>query len=301
MVIGHHAEADIDLSCVSRAANYQAHASSRRESQRTPAGRNWMLMRGPSTRERLGTECSHVRWQLPPITKRSPLPTSKWREGPPPRGRKRKLRGAPNETIATNVSTVLPRPMVSPCHATLSLPSRYRQSPTVRNGSPSSGQYPSLSALSHCASSVGSGSGCSRRRRRPASGRRAHGRTSVAVRLSTEPPPPDGRKARRTPRPSCGEARPMPPRPGIVRSCPGVTRASSDRGSAIQQRGLVERLHAPSLAEYEHTFVRLGAPCGPGPPSLRGPVRRGRPAALGRRAMNYKGRRWFTPRSTLRS
>ena len=33
-------------------------------------------------------------------------------------------RGAPRETIATMVSSVRPRPMVSPCQATLSRPSR---------------------------------------------------------------------------------------------------------------------------------------------------------------------------------
>ena len=47
-------------------------------------------------------------------------------------------RGVPSETIATMVSCVLPRPVVSPCQATLSRPSRYRHSPAVRNGSPSS-------------------------------------------------------------------------------------------------------------------------------------------------------------------
>ena len=43
---------------------------------------------------------------------------------PPPRGRSASRRGSPNETIATIVSWVLPRPMVSPCQATLSRPSR---------------------------------------------------------------------------------------------------------------------------------------------------------------------------------
>ena len=40
--------------------------------------------------------------------------------------------------MATMVSSVLLRPIVSPCQATLSSPSRYRQSPAVTNGSPSS-------------------------------------------------------------------------------------------------------------------------------------------------------------------
>ena len=47
-------------------------------------------------------------------------------------------RGAPRDTMATIVSCVLPRPVVSPCQATLSRPSRYRHRPAVRNGSPSS-------------------------------------------------------------------------------------------------------------------------------------------------------------------
>lgn len=38
----------------------------------TPAGRNWILTRGPTPRRVLGTACSQVRWQLPPMTIRSP-------------------------------------------------------------------------------------------------------------------------------------------------------------------------------------------------------------------------------------
>ena len=63
---------------------------------------------------------------------------SNCRDRPPPLGRKRKRRGVPNETMATTVSSVRLRPIRSPCHATLSRPFRYRQSPTVQKGSPSS-------------------------------------------------------------------------------------------------------------------------------------------------------------------
>src|SRR5215831_13289955 len=107
--------------------------------QRTPRGRNCTLIRGPVTRVLLGTACSQVRWQLPPMTSRSPWPTS-WRNvGPlPSRGRSSRGRGVPSDTIATTVSSVLPRPIVSPCHATLSRPSRYRHNPAVHSGSPSS-------------------------------------------------------------------------------------------------------------------------------------------------------------------
>jgi hypothetical protein len=49
-----------------------------------------------------------------------------------------RLRGDPNETIATIVSKCADRPMVSPCQATLSRPSRYRHMPAVTNSSPSS-------------------------------------------------------------------------------------------------------------------------------------------------------------------
>ncbi len=45
---------------------------------RTPGGRYWMLMRGPAGRAVFGTACSHVYWQLPPMTRRSPRPSS-WR------------------------------------------------------------------------------------------------------------------------------------------------------------------------------------------------------------------------------
>jgi hypothetical protein len=41
---------------------------------RTPRGRNWTLMRGPTGRADLGIACSQVRWQLPPMTIRSPWP-----------------------------------------------------------------------------------------------------------------------------------------------------------------------------------------------------------------------------------
>jgi hypothetical protein len=96
-------------------------------------------MRGPVAWALFGTACSQVRWQLPPMTSRSPCPTSYRRDGPPPRGRSASARGAPSDTMATMVSSRLPRPIVSPCQATLSRPSRYRHSPAVRNGSPSSG------------------------------------------------------------------------------------------------------------------------------------------------------------------
>ena len=43
---------------------------------------------------------------------------------PPPRGRSGKPRGPRRATIATMVSSVLLRPIVSPCQATLSRPSR---------------------------------------------------------------------------------------------------------------------------------------------------------------------------------
>ena len=59
--------------------------------------------------------------------------------GPPDRAaRNAKTLVAPRLTMATMVSSVLLRPMVSPCQATLSVPSRYRHRPAVVNGSPSS-------------------------------------------------------------------------------------------------------------------------------------------------------------------
>ena len=75
-------------------------------------GRNCTLIRGFALAI-FGTACSHVRWQVPPITRRSPQPRSNARERPPPAGRSRKRRGAPSETMAT---TVCPdcRPMRSP-------------------------------------------------------------------------------------------------------------------------------------------------------------------------------------------
>ena len=111
-----------------------------RRRQRTSCGRNCTLIRGPVARAVFGTACSQVRWQLPPITSRSPWPMS-WRSArPPPRGRSSRERGAPRDRMATTVSSVAPRPIRSPCQATLSRPSRYRQRPAVQSGSPRSGR-----------------------------------------------------------------------------------------------------------------------------------------------------------------
>ena len=72
------------------------------------------------------------------MTSRSPWPISCRIAGPPPRGRSSRARGAPRDRMATTVSSVAPRPIRSPCQATLSRPSRYRHRPAVQNGSPSS-------------------------------------------------------------------------------------------------------------------------------------------------------------------
>ncbi len=113
------------LTCPSRPAPPCARPPSRpRPAQRTSRGRNCTLIRGPAARAVFGTACSQVRWQLPPITSRSPWPMS-WRSaGPPPRGRSSRARGAPRDRMATTVSSVAPRPIRSPCQATLSRPSR---------------------------------------------------------------------------------------------------------------------------------------------------------------------------------
>ena len=95
----------------------------RATAQKTPRGRNCTEIRGPAWAT-LGTACSQVRWHEPPITTRSPWPISNDSDSPPPRGRSASRRGSPNETIATIVSCRRPRPIVSPCQATLSRPSR---------------------------------------------------------------------------------------------------------------------------------------------------------------------------------
>ena len=79
-------------------------------------------IRGPACAV-LGTACSQVLWHDPPITSRSPCPMVNAIDEPPPRGRSISFR-VTNETIATMVSSRLPRPMVSPCQATESRPSR---------------------------------------------------------------------------------------------------------------------------------------------------------------------------------
>ena len=55
-----------------------------RRPQRTPRGRNCTLIRGPTAWDVFGTACSQVRWQLPPMTSRSPWPTSNRSEPPRP-------------------------------------------------------------------------------------------------------------------------------------------------------------------------------------------------------------------------
>ena len=57
----------------------------------TPRGRNWMLIRGPTGLLVFGTACSQVRWQLPPITSRSPCASVRRSDAPPPRGRQQEL------------------------------------------------------------------------------------------------------------------------------------------------------------------------------------------------------------------
>jgi hypothetical protein len=89
----------------------------------TLRGRNCTEIRGPAWAT-FGTAWSQVRWQEPPITTRSPCPISTDSESPPPRGRSASRRGSPSDTIATIVSWSRPRPIRSPCQATLSRPSR---------------------------------------------------------------------------------------------------------------------------------------------------------------------------------
>ena len=96
--------------------------------------RNVTLMRGPVVTRTLGTVCSQSCWQAPPITNRSPLPRFHDSEAPPPRGRSRSGRGAPRLTIAMTGLVTMWR-WRSPCHATESLPSRYRLNPIESNGS----------------------------------------------------------------------------------------------------------------------------------------------------------------------
>ena len=94
--------------------------------QRTPCGRNWMLMRGPTERAVFGTACSQVRWQEPPITMRSPCPSG-LRTGsrPPPAGPQHQIaRGADGQDGDHGVLAGRRARSVSPCQATLSRPSR---------------------------------------------------------------------------------------------------------------------------------------------------------------------------------
>ena len=68
----------------------------RGRTQRTPRGRSWTLIRGPTGLAVLGTACSQVRWHEPPMTSRSPCPRW-WRSAgaPPPFGRSSSAAGCP--------------------------------------------------------------------------------------------------------------------------------------------------------------------------------------------------------------
>src|SRR6476620_9063422 len=83
-----------------------------------------MLIRGPTPRH-FGTACCQVRWQEPPITRRSPGLGSHPPLAPPPAGRSRNGRIAPSETSATTASGSS-RPTRSPCHAPRWVPARQR-------------------------------------------------------------------------------------------------------------------------------------------------------------------------------
>ena len=68
-----------------------------RRPQRTPRGRNCTLIRGPTAWDVFGTACSQVRWQLPPMTSRSPWPTSNRSEPPRPPGPRRATASRPQQ------------------------------------------------------------------------------------------------------------------------------------------------------------------------------------------------------------
>ena len=66
-----------------------------------------MLMRGPAGRAVFGTQCSQVRWQLPPMTSRSPWPRScRTAVAAAVRTQQQRARIADATTIATMVSSV---------------------------------------------------------------------------------------------------------------------------------------------------------------------------------------------------
>ena len=88
-----------------------------------PRLRTDALIRGPDPRATFGTPCSHVAWQAPPITSRSPDAGRMSMDRPPRCGRSRNGRAAPRVTMATNVSSTR-RSSRSAWNATLSVPSR---------------------------------------------------------------------------------------------------------------------------------------------------------------------------------
>jgi hypothetical protein len=52
---------------------------------------------------------------------------------------------------------------------------------------------------------------------------------------------------------------------------PGGDRRDSDGGPAVQERGLIERMHTARIAGDEHTFVPPGRPVNPAPQLAGGP------------------------------
>jgi hypothetical protein len=91
-------------------------------------------MRGPA-RATFGTQCSQVRVVAPPVTRRSPRPSQKVSDGPPPFGRSRNRLGSPSDTSAITGSSIS-FSIRSACQATESRPSRYRLKPAESKTTP---------------------------------------------------------------------------------------------------------------------------------------------------------------------
>ncbi len=91
-----------------------------------------MLIRRPACAV-LGIPCSHVRWQVPPITSRSPPPGSKARDRPPPAGRRRKRRRAERHDGHDRVAPRPPQAIAVEGHAVAAVAVRGQRHPRQRS------------------------------------------------------------------------------------------------------------------------------------------------------------------------
>ena len=177
-------------------------------------------MRGPAARVVLGTECSQVRWQEPPITIRSPCPSGRRTVSPPPRRAQqqvprrahgedrdhRVLARAPPDPVPVPGDTV-------PAVAVVAQPGRGERLAQLLGVVRARARRAPRPA-------PGAAARRPRRRTRAAGVRRRRGRTSCGAPRAREPRRPAVRTGRRLRSSQPGSTSIQAPRPSSVRRIP---------------------------------------------------------------------------------